>query len=386
LTRDGARRIVSRTFESSARLSRGACGAGSAATAAVMKEGFAMIPAAQFEVLQGTAEAHSSEANAGEYMIQIHGLLAESLPQLEALLHRISSRGPAPLDAAAQQLVAAGGKRVRPLATLLVTRACGGDPALAIPLAAAVELIHSATLLHDDVIDEGEERRGRPASRVLWGNLVSVLSGDLLLTSALELVQSSGIPDAMSDTLATMQRLIGGEIAQLKARGREDLGIAGYLEIARGKTASLFANACRAGARAARADTATIEALGQFGERVGIAFQIVDDVLDLEGIPHEVGKRLGHDLAEGKTTLPLALALEHDAAALRPLLISARAGDTLAAARVSQAASVRRACEAARAFALRETEQGLQHLALLPPGRERELLTLLVRGLIQRHA
>jgi octaprenyl-diphosphate synthase len=345
-----------------------------------------MIPAAPFEVLQHAAKAHSSAANAGEYMIQIHSLLAESLPALEQMLEKVASSGPDPIDLAAKQLVLAGGKRVRPLAALLVTRACGGDAQRVIPLAASVELIHSATLLHDDVIDEGEERRGRPASRVLWGNLVSVLSGDLLLTSALELVQHSGIEGAMADTLATMQRLIAGEVAQLKARGREDLGIEGYLEIVRGKTASLFANACRAGARAADAPPALIEALGRFGEHVGIAFQIIDDVLDLEGIPHEVGKRLGHDLAEGKTTLPLALALKHDAASLRPLLITARAGDTMAAARVSQAPSVRLACNDARDFALRETELGLTQLGRLPPSLERELLTQLVRGLIQRRA
>jgi octaprenyl-diphosphate synthase len=345
-----------------------------------------MIPAAPFEALQRAAQAHSSASNAGEYMLQIHTLLAEVLPALERSLAAAAAKGVPPLDKAAEQLVLAGGKRVRPLTTLLVTRACGGDAARAIPLAASVELIHSATLLHDDVIDEGEERRGRPASRVLWGNLVSVLAGDLLLTSALELVHESGVPGALADTLATMQRLIAGEVAQLKARGRLDLGIDGYLEIVRGKTASLFANACRAGARTAGADLEVIDGLGRFGERVGIAFQIVDDVLDLEGIPHEVGKRLGHDLAEGKTTLPLALALEHDAATLRPLLITARAGDTMSAARVSQAPSVRRACGEARDFALRETELGLKELSVLPPTVERELLTQLVRGLIQRRA
>ena len=154
----------------------------------------------------------------------------------------------------------------------------------------------------------------------------------------------------------------------------------------RGKTASLFANACRAGARVAGASETAITSLGRFGERVGIAFQIIDDVLDLEGIPHEVGKRLGHDLAEGKTTLPLALALAEDAAHLRPLLITARAGDTLAAARVSQAASVRAACHKARAFALEETELGLTQLSVLPESQERELLVMLVRGLIGRRS
>ncbi|HEX4354840.1 MAG TPA: polyprenyl synthetase family protein, partial [Polyangiales bacterium] len=199
-------------------------------------------------------------------------------------------------------------------------------------------------------------------------------------------VESAHVPGALADTLATMQSLIAGEVSQLKARGREDLGIEGYLEIVRGKTASLFANACRAGARVARAAPEIIESMGRFGEHVGIAFQIIDDVLDLEGIPHEVGKRLGHDLAEGKTTLPLALALKHDAPALRPLLITARAGDTLAAARVSQAPSVRAACQEARAFAMQETEVGLKQLRVLPPSEERELLAMLVRGLIERRS
>ena len=342
-----------------------------------------MIPAAPFKALQDVARSRSSAAQAGEYMSEIQGLLADSLPLVEAAVER-ATVGPTPLQDASAHLVLAGGKRVRPLTALLVDRVCGGNGANVVPLASAVELIHSATLLHDDVMDEGEERRGRPASRVLWGNLVSVLSGDLLLTSALQLVEESGVPGAMADTLSTMRGLIAGEVAQLKARGRDDLGIDGYLEIARGKTASLFACACRFGARCAAAEPYVIDAAGRFGERVGIAFQIVDDVLDLEGVPHEVGKRLGHDLAEGKTTLPLALALSHAAAELRPLLVAARAGDPLAAAKVSRAEAVRTACVEARAFALDETERGLQELGSLPGGRVRELLEALVRGLIHR--
>ena len=342
-----------------------------------------MIPAAPFKALQEVASSRSSARHAGEYMSEIQALLADSLPLVELAVERATA-GPAPLRDASAHLVLAGGKRVRPLTALLVHRVCGGNGQGVVPLASAVELIHSATLLHDDVMDEGEERRGRPASRVLWGNLVSVLSGDLLLTSALELVEQSGVAGAMNDTLATMRGLIGGEVAQLQARGKDDIGIDGYLEIARGKTASLFSCACRFGARSAGAASEVIDAAGRFGERVGVAFQIVDDVLDLEGVPHEVGKRLGHDLAEGKTTLPLALALAHAAAELRPLLVAARAGDPLAAAKVSRAEPVRDACIEARAFALAETERGLHELSLLPAGHVRELLEALVRGLIHR--
>jgi octaprenyl-diphosphate synthase len=342
-----------------------------------------MIPAAPFKTLQQVAKSHSSAHSPAEYMSEIGVLLAELLPRLERDV-AAATEGPAPLQAAAANLVLAGGKRVRPVTCLLMSRLFDASADRVVPLAAAVELIHSATLLHDDVMDEGEERRGRPASRVLWGNLTSVLAGDLLLTSALQLVLRAGVPGAMDDTLGTMQALIAGEVAQLKARGRDDLGIDGYLEIARGKTASLFACACRLGARAGSAPDEVVEAAGRFGDRVGIAFQIVDDVLDLEGVPHEVGKRLGHDLAEGKTTLPLALALNHASADLRPMLVDARAGDTVAAAKVSRAPAVRQACVEARAFAIEETETGLRELGALPDRRERALLEALVRGLTDR--
>ncbi len=342
-----------------------------------------VIPSVPYEILRRAAASHASAAPAGTHLNEISELLGESLPALEASV-RLAAEGPSPLSEAAKYLLLAGGKRVRPLSTLLVTHACGGAPARAVPLAAAIEVIHSATLLHDDVVDDGVERRGRPATRVLWGNRISVLSGDLLLTSALELVQRAGVVGAMDDTLATMQALIAGEAAQIEARGRDDIGIEGYLRIARGKTASLFACACRFGARAANAPDEIVTAAGCFGERVGIAFQIVDDVLDIEGIPHEVGKQLGRDIAEGKTTLPLALALGRAALELRPLLIDARAGDSVAAAKVAQAPAVREACVEARAFAARETALGLAELARLPDSRARHLLDALVRGLAER--
>lgn len=342
-----------------------------------------MIPADQFDPLRETAATHLASAGPGRHMDAIQAMLGEALPALEVTLQEATA-GPEPLDESARQLVFAGGKRVRPTSTLLVAKACGGEVAPAVPLAAAVELIHSATLLHDDVMDEGEQRRGRTASRLLWGNLVSVLSGDLLLTRALQLLQESGVDGVLADALSTMQALIAGEVAQLKARGREDIGIDGYLEIARGKTASLFAHGCRSGARSAGAPDAMVEAAGRFGAHVGIGFQIVDDVLDLQGVPHEVGKQLGHDLAEGKTTLPLALALQDAASELRPLLIDARAGDAVAAARVSQRPEVRAACERARGLALEETERGLSELRQLPESKARDLLEALVRGLIYR--
>lgn len=343
-----------------------------------------MIPVTQSQALKEAASREPSAAAAAQHLAAITQLLDDVLPALERTVSAATT-GPAPLDVASRHLVDAGGKRVRPMAALLMTAACGGQPGRTVPIAAATELIHSATLLHDDVIDEGEERRNRPASRVLWGNLVSVLSGDLLLTRALALVDEAGVPGAMTDMLQTLERLICGEVAQLKARNREDLGVDGYLEIVRGKTASLFGFACRSGARAAgRPDL--IEDAGRFGEQVGVAFQVVDDVLDLAGDSREVGKRLGADLAEGKTTLPLAFALARDNGQLAALLPAARQGDIEAARAVSAHPLVREGCEEARAFAAAASRDALDALQRLPGVRARDLLHSLAIVLTQRKA
>jgi octaprenyl-diphosphate synthase len=344
-----------------------------------------MIPALQRETLRDAAAREPSSAAAAVHLDAISSLLQETLPLLERTVVGAAA-GPHPVDVAGRHLVEAGGKRVRPMACLLMVSACGGDPRRAVPIAAAAELIHSATLLHDDVIDEGEERRNRPAARVLWGNLVSVLSGDLLLTRALQLVDGAAVPGTMQDMLATLDRLVCGEVAQLHARGRLDLGVQGYFEIVKGKTASLFGFACRSGARVARRDD-LVEVAGEFGEKIGLAFQIVDDVLDLAGDASAVGKKLGADLAEGKTTLPLALALAQDTdGQLARLMPSARAGDTNAARQVSSHPLVWAACEKARAIAAQHSAAALDALDALPCARARDLLRDLSIVLTRRSA
>ncbi|MET0340660.1 MAG: polyprenyl synthetase family protein [Polyangiales bacterium] len=343
-----------------------------------------MMKAAERTILRDAAARDPSSAAAAQHLEAIGRILEGSLPKLEQAI-AAAAHGAAPLDEASAHLLAAGGKRVRPTACLLMTTACGGEAARAVSIAAAAELIHAATLLHDDVIDEGEERRGRPAARVLWGNLVSVLSGDLLLTRALSMVEEAGVPGTMRDLLETLERLVGGEVAQLHARGRSDLGREGYLAIVQGKTASLFGFACRSGARVAgRQDLVTLA--GSFGERVGIAFQVIDDVLDLAGDPREVGKQLGADLAEGKTTLPLAIALERDQGELHALLPRARRGELDAAQRVCAHPLVQRACEEARAFAAEQSATALAALDDLPSSRARELLRSLALLLTRRRS
>src|SRR5512136_3068786 len=220
--------------------------------------------------------------------------LFDDLAALEGQLTRATADAEATLQAAARHLVAAGGKRIRPTVTLLACGACGGDMAAAVPFAAAAELTHSATLLHDDVIDDGAVRRGQPASRVIWGNAVSVLSGDWLLARALEIVagQPAG-PAALPPLLATMRRLVEGEVLQLSLRGGFRATEQDYFAVVQGKTASLFGWAAAAGAWAAGVNGAVPAALAAFGEGVGTAFQLVDDALDYAADPGLLGKRLG---------------------------------------------------------------------------------------------
>ncbi|HEX6245981.1 MAG TPA: polyprenyl synthetase family protein, partial [Polyangiales bacterium] len=199
-------------------------------------------------------------------------------------------------------------------------------------------------------------------------------------------VDGAGVPGTMPDLLTTLERLVCGEIAQLAARGRLDLGAQGYFDIVRGKTASLFGFACRSGARVARRDE-LVEIAGEFGEQIGLAFQIVDDVLDLAGDASVVGKKLGADLAEGKTTLPLALALARDdSGELSGLLPAARTGDERAARAVSVHPAVREACERARNIASQHSSAALAALDALPASHARQLLRDLSMVLTRRRA
>src|SRR5512143_1551078 len=178
--------------------------------------------------------------------------LFDELQALESELSRATDDAEATLQAAARHLVAAGGKRIRPTVARLSCGACGGPMSAAVPFGVAAELTHSATLLHDDVIDDGPMRRGQPASRILWGNAVSVLSGDWLLTRALEIVAAQPARSAaLPALLSTMRRLVEGEVLQLSLRGSFEATDQDYFDVVRGKTASLFGWSAAAGAWAA---------------------------------------------------------------------------------------------------------------------------------------
>lgn len=316
---------------------------------------------------------------------QVHALLADDMAAVDHELARLTREGLSPATDSATHLLEAGGKRVRPLTVLLSAACFGSPPPAARELAVVAELIHLATLLHDDVIDDGQERRGQPTPRRLWGNAVSVLAGDLLLTHALERTALAGPSEVLVDLFATLRRLVDGEVVQLRGRMHLDLREDVYFRIVRDKTASLFAWAARAGAASVGAPSEVVRALGDFGAHVGVAFQLVDDVLDYAGDPSATGKALLGDLAEGKVTLPLIRALT-----ARPALAAdvdaVRSGDPRAAQRVAEAVCASGACEGVRTLAREETERALTSLEVLPPSGPRDLLGAIARELAARAA
>jgi octaprenyl-diphosphate synthase len=210
---------------------------------------------------------------------------------------------------AIKRMLAAGGKRLRPRITLLAAESCGGKAVEHLHLAAYMELIHVATLVHDDVVDNAGTRRGVNATAVDYGNRVSVLAGDYLFAWIFKNVTLNyphPIPNVLSATLAD---ICDGEVLQLQALGNLDLGLENYVEIARKKTASLFAASARCGAIMGGGSPAEVAALCEFGESFGIAFQMMDDLLDMTADERSLGKPAGNDLTERKITIPLIAAL-----------------------------------------------------------------------------
>jgi octaprenyl-diphosphate synthase len=221
-----------------------------------------------------------------------------------------------------EYIVSAGGKRLRPVLVFLTAQALGADAKspLCVDLAATVELIHTATLLHDDVVDESDLRRGRATANAEFGNAASVLVGDFLYSRAFQVMVSSGKMRVLELLSEATNRIAEGEVMQLMALGNLDLTEADYMQVIEAKTAKLFEAAGALGAIAASADAATERTMAEFSRRLGVAFQIADDVLDYRGDAESLGKSLGDDLAEGKLTLPIIIALDRGSAETKAML------------------------------------------------------------------
>ncbi len=231
------------------------------------------------------------------------------------------------INQVAEHIIGAGGKRLRPMLLLLAAGALGHRGPDAHQLAAVVEFIHTATLLHDDVVDESDLRRGRSTANAVWGNAASVLVGDFLYSRSFQLMVELDRMEVMQILADTTNRIAEGEVLQLLHVRNPDTDEAAYLRVIERKTAVLFAAATRLGALLAGADATTCDALHDYGMNLGYAFQIADDVLDYASDAQTLGKNLGDDLAEGKATLPLIHAIAHaDAATRGPAARGHRAG------------------------------------------------------------
>ncbi len=233
-------------------------------------------------------------------------------PEMEAvnrlIRERMASEHAPRIPELSAHLIEAGGKRLRPVLTLAAAKLCGYEGEDQVKLAAAVEFIHTATLLHDDVVDESDKRRGRPTANILFGNQQSVLVGDYLFARSFRLMVETGrlrVLDILADASAVIAE---GEVLQLTAQHDLSGGEPRYFQVIRGKTAALFAAAAEVGGVVAGAPEAEVDALRDYGDALGIAFQLVDDMLDYGGEAARMGKNVGDDFRDGKATLPVLLA------------------------------------------------------------------------------
>ena len=240
---------------------------------------------------------------------QLAEALASDLDAVNEMIRaRMASEHAPRIPQVTAHLVEAGGKRLRPMLTLAAARMCGYDGPFHIHLAATVEFIHTATLLHDDVVDESHQRRGRPTANLLWDNTSSVLVGDYLFARSFQLMVETGslrVLDILANAAATIAE---GEVLQLTAARNLATTEEIYLKVVRGKTAALFSAATEVGGVIAGAEERTVRALFDYGDALGIAFQIVDDLLDYGGTA-TTGKNIGDDFREGKLTLPVIRAI-----------------------------------------------------------------------------
>jgi octaprenyl-diphosphate synthase len=320
----------------------------------------------------------------------IDRLLEVTAPDMARVNDMILARAHSHVDMVpelARYLIESGGKRLRPMLTVAAAALFGRGSGNAINFAAAVEFMHNATLLHDDVVDESDMRRGKPAARMVWSNKASILVGDFLLGQAFMMMVETRDIDALGVLSAASAQMAEGEVLQLAKTGDITTTPADYAEVIRAKTAVLFRAACEVGAMSGGADAGGRAALAAYGLELGIAFQLVDDVLDYGGQAGTLGKNTGDDLREGKMTLPVILALTEGDAGEREFITGALGDPHASAEQVSGVVAI---MNRYRTLA-RTLEQAQDHaraaqqaLDVLPPSEMRSLLAELVEYSVSR--
>ena len=316
---------------------------------------------------------------------QIQALVRDDMQAVNALIQEKLHSDIGLIDQLGHYIVSSGGKRLRLALVLLRARCFGYRGKLHILLAAVIEFIHTATLLHDDVVDASKLRRGKATANQRWGNEASVLVGDFLYSCAFQMMVEADdmhVMDIMADATKTIAE---GEVLQLINRHDPETTEQRYLQVIHNKTAKLFEAAARVGAVIAGQDRETEQAMANYGRRLGVAYQLIDDVLDYDASSAALGKNIGDDLAEGKPTLPLLYALWHCPAEQAALIRHAiTEGKLESLEQVRAAITATGAIEYTRTLAGQEAQQALQSLTGLPRSEYLEALHTLARFAVER--
>lgn len=342
------------------------------------------------EIVETSGASMGREGEIAKPLDVLQSVLADDMSAVNALIRaRMASKNAPRIPQVTEHLVGAGGKRLRPMLTLASSRLCGYSGDHHIRLAATVEFIHTATLLHDDVVDESAQRRGRPTANLLWDNKSSILVGDYLFSRSFQLMVETGslrVLDILANASATIAE---GEVLQLSAaqdlRTNEDV----YLKVVRGKTAALFAAACEVGGVIAGVAETRSRALRDYGDALGVAFQIVDDLLDYGGSAGTMGKNAGDDFRDRKLTLPLIKAVANADAAEREFWVRTIEKGDQADADLDRALSIMAhhgALEETRADAMAWAARARSALEPLPEHPLRDHLSALADFVVSRVA
>jgi len=316
----------------------------------------------------------------------IYQLVSDDMKAVNALIQRRLQSDVVLVNQLSHYIINSGGKRLRPLLALLVARACGYQGDKHVDIAAIVEFIHTATLLHDDVVDESDMRRGKDTANNVWGNQAAVLVGDFLYSRSFEMMVDVGVMRVMEILSHTTNAIAEGEVLQLLNCNDADTTEERYMEVIHSKTAKLFEATCKLGAVVAGLPGEQEEAMARYGMHLGTAFQLVDDVLDYSASAAEMGKNIGDDLAEGKPTLPLIIALKRSKGKQAKMIRQAiehgdglnYIDDILVTIKVTNAIAY------TEEVAKREIDQAIQNLKCLEDGDYKTALESLARFSVSR--
>ena len=312
-------------------------------------------------------------------------IIAQDMREVDAVITRRLDSGVPLVGQVSHYIIAAGGKRLRPALLLLTSGALGYQGVQRFNLAAVVEFIHTATLLHDDVVDDSALRRGNATANETFGNPASVLVGDFLYSRAFQMMVDAGSMHIMQVLADATNVIAEGEVLQLMNMHNAALDETGYLQVILSKTAKLFEASARVGAILANTSPAMENACAEYGQALGTAFQVIDDVLDYTGETSVMGKNLGDDLREGKTTLPLIAAMQRGTAGQKDIIQKAiETGDVTMLDEVVKIVKATGALDIARKAATQEAQRAISAAKQLPPGPHAECLIQLAAQLLER--